>query len=401
LKSLLIATPRDNINEGSMHWHLPVRYSNIVDNHSSIFDPGFISDLYYADIYDGEGGFSTWDTNGDGIYGGWSNHSRKTDPGTPIGPINQSDIIDFYPDIYVGRLPCRNKLELRIMINKIINYEKNSPDPQWFNRFITIGGDPYDDQQTGYLEGELICEKAISYMPGFTPIRLFSSHQFINQQYTPLKTNIIREISQGAGFLLFDGHGSPSWWNTHWPYRFEQMITDGGISISDFHKLKNQGKLPICIIGGCHCSLFNVSLVPCLFDKENTKHLWSFGKAIPECFSWWLTRKLGGGAIATIGTTGLGYEDSGEKGDLDGDGNNEPDCVERLGGYLETQFFRAYGVNQKDILGEAWGDAITQYLEKFPGMSNRTHAKTVEQWIIFGDPTLKIGGYEETVMIRE
>ena len=37
--------------------------------------------------------------------------------------------------------------------------------------------------------------------------------------------------------------------------------------------------------------------------------------------------------------------------------------------------------------------AITNDLTVYPGMRDRTDAKTVEQWILFGDPSLKIGGY--------
>ena len=99
------------------------------------------------------------------------------------------------------------------------------------------------------------------------------------------------------------------------------------------------------------------------------------------------------GAIATLGNTGLGYEAGGEVGDLDGDGVNEPDCVESLCGYLETQFFKGYNMKHIDILGEAWGYAIAEYLRIYPGMEQWMDAKTLEQWVLFGDPSLKIGGY--------
>ena len=392
LKSIIAGSPRDNINEGTRHWFLPVRYVNLVDN-EELYDPGFISDLYYADIYDAEGEFSNWDSNGDGIFGGWT--SPKGDPigDSPGRFLDYIDVIDFYTDVFVGRLPCRNRFELSIMVNKIIEYEKTPADPLWFNKMLVIGGDPYDDVETGYLEGELIGDKALSHMPNFEPIKLYASNRYINPEYTPLTENIIREISAGCGFLLFDGHGGPSWWNTYWPYSFDDLIENGGITIYDFPKLKNGEKLPICVVGGCHCGLFNISLLSSLIDRDNSRHIWSFGKPVPESWAWWLTRKIDGGSIATIASTGLGYEAGGELGDLDGDGDNEPDCVEALGGYLETQFFKAYGNGSTDLLGETWGSAIKQYLDTFPGMNNMSDAKTLEQWVLFGDPTLKIGGY--------
>jgi len=123
--------------------------------------------------------------------------------------------------------------------------------------------------------------------------------------------------------------------------------------------------------------------------------MWSNGAPIPECLGWSLTVKPRCGAIATIGNTALGYEAGGEVGDLNGDGLNEPDCVEALCGYLETQFFKAYGVDHIDILGKTWCNAINGYLSIYPGMKNISDAKTIEQWLLFGDPSLKIGGYTQ------
>ena len=72
---------------------------------------------------------------------------------------------------------------------------------------------------------------------------------------------------------------------------------------------------------------------------------------------------------------------------------DDPDCIEKFGGYIETLFFKEYGVENIDILGEIWGQAVTDYLNVYPGMSDQTDCKTVEQWVLFGDPSLKIGGY--------
>jgi len=278
-------------------------------------------------------------------------------------------------------------------VNKIIAYEKKPADRSWFKKMVVVGGDPYDDQGTNYLEGELIGEKALSYMTGFEQQRLFASNREMNPSLTPKTQNIIREINEGCGFLLFDGHGGPSWWNTYWPGEFDSLIQNGGITIYQFSQLQNNEKLPICIIGGCHSNQFNVSLLLTVLDPQNKHFMWSNGAPIPECLGWSLTVKPSGGAIATIGNTALGYEAGGEVGDLNGDSLNEPDCVEALCGYLETHFFKAYSVNHNDILGKTWCTAINEYLFIYPGMKNISDAKTIEQWVLFGDPSLKIGGY--------
>ena len=95
-----------------------------------------------------------------------------------------------------------------------------------------------------------------------------------------------------------------------------------------------------------------------------------------------------GGAIASIGCTGLGY---GTIGDYDNDGI--PDCIQYLGGFIDSEFFRVYAQEGKDILGETHGTALTHYITRFPPMQDKIDAKTVEEWVLLGDPTLKRGGY--------
>ena len=86
---------KDDVNSGVKNWYFPVRY-NSLDEGGTEHDPGFITDLYFADIYNANGSFSSWDSNGDHIYGKWlSGHIGK-------------DIVDLYPDVAVGRLAARN-----------------------------------------------------------------------------------------------------------------------------------------------------------------------------------------------------------------------------------------------------------------------------------------------------
>ena len=173
-------------------------------------------------------------------------------------------------------------------------------------------------------------------------------------------------MSIGCGHILFDGHGNPARWLTFWPGGTPRdYMFGGGIRIWDFPRLLNGIKVPICVIGGCHSSLFNVTLLSTVSDRDNSQATWSHGRPVPECWSWSLTRKAHGGAIATLGNTGLGYEAEGDIGDLDGDGIDDPDCVEKLGGYQETQFYKLIAEGE-DILGDAWAGATNAYLQAHP-----------------------------------
>jgi hypothetical protein len=347
------------VSLGEEEWLLPVRYSHIEDNVETP-EARYLSDLYFADLYDACGNFSSWDTNDNGVYGEWY--------------ANQSaaDIIDLYPDVYIGRLPCRNLIEVKIMVQKIITYEQGECAPSWFNKFVVVGGDTYTDND--YYEGEVATQQAIDFMTDFEPVKLWTSDGSFQNWL-----DVVRTISKGSGFLFFAGHGSPSAWGTHPPYDDSTWIF--GLKLRHMPLLFNKEKLPICVVGGCHNSMFNISLT----------HLsWTYGLPVPECWSWWLTRKIGGGAIATIGCTGLGYGKEDKQ---------EPDA-EGGGDWLNVLFFKQCGQNHTSVLGKAWGEAITSYIDEFP-IDYTQHAfndtaldaKTVQEWALFGDPSLNIGGY--------
>jgi hypothetical protein len=382
IKSYFYGNPRDDANQGSKDWYVPARYTNLVEP-GTFNDPGFLSDLYYMDIYDGEGQFSSWDSDDDGIFARWKYTGGN------------KDIIDFYPDVYVGRLACRNIFEVKTVVKKIINYESKPIDSDWYKRMILVGGDGFDDSAygTNWPEDELICDMLYSYMEDFEPIKLYGSNKENDTKHTPLTSNIVRELNKGCGFLIFAGHGCPYLWNTNWPGEFDGPIDDGGISISDLLWIWNGKKLPICCIeGGCHNSMFNVSLITTFLDKDNSKHLMTYGKPIPECLGWSLVRKFGGGAISNFGYPSSTFLSPGEKGDLDGDGINEPDIFEALRPYMVRQYYKLISEGA-EYLGEVAGGAVRNFLNVYPGMDDQFDTKIIEQVIFFGDPSLKIGGY--------
>jgi len=351
---------------------MPVRYVYNDEPWQGFPEPSFISELYYADIIDKNGNFSSWDTNDNGIFGEWK------------GEEAQDKDIDLYPDVYVGRLACRNRLEVRIAVKKIITYETTTYGSDWFNRILTIGGDTYPpgsyEFPTDDFEGEENAKTAISYMPSFTNTTLFTSDGTFNGP-----DDVVREISAGCGFLFFDGHGNPLVWSTH-PPNDKKNWTEG-LTIFTMSDLKNRNMLPVCVVGGCHNGQFDTNLLNLLKDFKEAR--W-YGIWAPECWAWKLTRMLRGGAIATIGNTGLGMT------------KEDKDSQEGAGDYIDSQFFYEYGINGTDILGETWGKAIANYLDEYPidwdtpaAWDYAIDAKTVQQWVLFGDPSLKIGGYPQ------
>jgi hypothetical protein len=346
----------------SPNWHLPVRYVDMDEG----WEPHYLSDLYFADIYDSEGKFSSWDNNNDGHYSKWY-----------IDQETEDKNIDLYPDVAVGRIPCRNERELKIMIDKIIDYETTTYDKIWFKDMIVIAGDTYPEihnpNWTGY-EGEYYAELALENMTDFNPIRLFTSDGSFSSQ-----RDVIQAISMGGGFVYFVGHGNPKIWGNH-PPNSDEFID--GLSVRKMYQLRNKNMYPVCIVSGCHNSQFDVYFGKIFEDP------WYFFTWIRECWAWRMTRKINGGSIATIGCTALGYTKE-DKDSFKG-GLNE----------IEVEFFKQYGQNKIDIIGDTWSAAVTAYIDKYPidwDMSENgdfwIDAKVVQSWALFGDPSLKIGGY--------
>jgi len=343
---------------------IPVRYCHNADI-LGFFEPFFISELYYADIYDENGDFSSWDANNNGVFGEWT------------GNIAEDSNIDLYPDVYVGRLACRNIIEVRIMVDKIIKYETKSSNQEWFNKIVVVAGDTYPESINPDWkgnEGEENTIKILQNMSEFEAVKLWTSDGSFSGP-----RDVIQAINEGCGFLYFDGHANPYSWSTHPPNDAEKWID--GLSVLTMSFLRNREKLPICVVGGCHNLQFDVHLTKLKDDP------WYYYTWIPECWGWKLTRKIGGGSIATIGCTGLGMT------------KEDKESFSGAGDYLEPTFFYEIGMNNTNVLGEAWGNTITDYLNKYPidwntpaAWDYAIDAKTVQQWALLGDPSLRIGG---------
>jgi hypothetical protein len=373
-------------------WYVPVRYSNLDD--ASDFETNYLSDLYYADIYkyDNQLGyvFDDWDSNGNKVFAEWNSQNK--------------DILDMYPDVYVGRLPCQSPREVTAIVNRIITYETTTFDQNWFKKIAVVGGDSFDDitwnTSTDYLEGQEENEQALRYMEDFEKTRIWVEGG--NVTFTP--ENAVQTLSEGQGFVYFSGHGNPMDWATH-PHA--QFTTWLDFSLTSITQLTNGKKLPVLIVGGCHNSQFDVSRLK-MFSR--TALMW--GDATRTCWGWLYGSQPNGGSIATIGNTGLGYGTIGD-GPVPPDEipastpDGIPDCIQYLDGWMESHFFKVYHDDGKTRLGETHGQTLTDYLNQFPinwGMNWADHeqapslvdCKSVQEWILFGDPSLQIGGYAIT-----
>ncbi len=304
----------------------------------------FVSDLYYADIYyDGTTNFCSWDSNGNDIFGEY-NWNGETDD------------VDLYPDVYLGRLACVNGNEVTTAVNKIKTYENNEAYTQgWFTDLIVVGGDTWPDDTQGIYEGEYHNQQIIDIMDGFVHDKLWVSEGDLSGVAPTGAQKISNAINTGSGFLFFSGHGNPSAWATH-PYQQHSWLPtpiQGYYNSPHVSSLSNGNKLPIVVISACSTSKFNSD---------------------SDCFNWKFITNSNGGGIASIGATGFGYSAGGQY----------TVCIDKI----SKTTFEAYRDEGALTFGEMWAKSLNSYIPTNP---DKYDYKTVEEWEPFGDPTLAIG----------
>jgi hypothetical protein len=363
LKSDIYAKDKDTISAGWKAWWVPVRYVNIPQEE----DEGCLCDLYYGCLYNATGGFDSWDSNHDGVYAAWGQ--------VPYG----KDKFDMYPEVYVSRLPCTYVTEVKLVVKKILNYESTGPAAKpWYKTFVGIGGKTFEFY-AGKPDGEYLCDLAYNYTKNVIPdlqlVRCYSSYKYNHIGLTPTHANTTSSITNGAGFVDFEGHGNPLAWNTIW---FDGTYPNdwcGGLNVGQFQNVLNGDKLPVVIVGGCHNGLYNISMIPMYQDKSGARYF-CYGYPYPVCFSWGLIVKPRGGAIGSTGCTGYGM-------------GNEGNPV-TLSGELESNFFYEIG-NGSTNLAQAHSRAIQKFLAE--ENIGQIEAFCITNWALFGDPSLRLGGY--------
>ncbi|EMR75193.1 hyp [Thermoplasmatales archaeon SCGC AB-540-F20] len=308
-------------------------------------------------------------------------------------------------------------------VGGVLTIRGKSYDPKPYGNLTDIELWIENDQGTGiftanledtetYYEGEwVVGEKllrgrggALAYIPNdFDKNSVFTSNgKWFDQ------SDVIEEFSKGYGLAYFSGHGSPGWWGDHYPgipgnRRNGQVAGLVVTQISPYfpylrfpllpmRKLTNTNKLPVVCVGGCHNSMFSISLIPSIMNLFIQNWMHTYGTPVPECWGWYMVKLPNTGAIATMGNTGYGW---GSEGDV---------CTIGTGdGWINTEFFRQYGEEDQQILGMTYSQAIASYITHHKTFEldywrhdygwDGIDEKTVQQWQLLGDPSLQIGGY--------
>jgi hypothetical protein len=202
-------------------------------------------------------------------------------------------------------------------------------------------------------------------MQSFNPIIIWTSKGNFNRK------TISDAINNGAGFLDYSGHGFENGIGTYLPDS-DKLQTYYMRYIKD---LKNGYKLPIMFLSACLTAKLDFILKDII--NYNEYELLKLFEIIPDfieniklpSFAWSLVSYKDGGAIASIGATRIAYE------------NKNFGAIK-----LSEEFFRSYRADR--TLGQILTEAQISYICEI-----QNDELTVEEFILLGDPSLKVGGY--------
>ncbi|MBY9020880.1 MAG: hypothetical protein KGD67_07470 [Candidatus Lokiarchaeota archaeon] len=178
------------------------------------------TDFYYADLT------GSWDSNNNSIWGESAEYTGNLDE------------ISWIPEVYVGRLPADNALELSVMVNKTLKYETDPHPGDWMNKMLLAGGiSSYNPPEDEARLMELIWNNYTIYEMNFTHLAKTTS------SFTPISppkpnslsalnvTSFRDEFNSGYSTVIIAGHSDPT------------QITDNSISSPPYNYYNNNDAL--------------------------------------------------------------------------------------------------------------------------------------------------------------
>jgi hypothetical protein len=147
---------------------------------------------------------------------------------------------DYIPDMFTGRLPVKDTIELKTVLNKIIQYEKFDfkASNKFYDNALTTAG--IDDANQDYMNGQVY----YGFNNYLNTSNQINGYHFYYPASILAKDSIIKIINKGISFLNYTGHGA----SDGWLYL--------NIKTGDIASLTNKDMYPFIISNACSTSTF-------------------------------------------------------------------------------------------------------------------------------------------------
>lgn len=364
---------------------LPIRYFLVQTNN----DTGskidwfayYMTDHYYADLYDSSGAFCSWNADGDAYY-------AETVRTWPSFTFTNVDGVDYEFDVIVSRLPASTGTEVANYVNRVIEYETEvSTTDAWFKKIMLVTGSPGsiypEDPEPGdpvpYWDIQQLNSLGARLTPfGFSEIQLYHENSPTGSYY-PNVVNVNTHLNSGAGLFTILSHQNRQSFGF---YNFP----------GDMAGLANDGKYPVMFSLGCSPAQIG-PIAPNQNYLDTTGAPQNYGYSYPVPYSSWTTPNPPNVLqtttdVAAIPEDVLCYHN--DKGAIAFIGS----MAEASGtiGYPASNYYHQSIADGERILGEIWRDVSTGIMSH---NNPANHWERSRRWMflnLFGDPTLNIGG---------
>jgi hypothetical protein len=279
-------------NNSELTWVLLVGDEDIIPSRKVFVgaqNPYGLDDFYYSDLYYA-GLNNSWDQDGDGIYG------------------EQKGDIGWNASLYVGRLPVNNESELKIIVDKILDYEHGRSTGDWMKNATfwsgLLDGPNNISAYQSYKDNAIkVTNKILNYVPENMKINhLFDYNQMAGGNYSldgdTLDHNSAKK-SFYSGNSIINFAGQAYYTGDELAHYMDDTgissIPDGFGSLFSFNDGKyayNGDELPLVYLSTCSVNFTET-------DDSNLEQLLT----APD-----------GGAIGLIGNSGKSYRGETENG---------------------------------------------------------------------------------------
>jgi hypothetical protein len=154
------------------------------------------SDLYYSDLDD------NWNLDGDSKFG--EGYAGVTSPG---------DSIDMYPEVFVGRAPAANAIEVETFVNKTLAYVKAADDLfAARNLYLAEVLFPYDWDQGDLIStdgAEHVVEPVLPLLPpDVHPALVYQNYEPFPESFELTAQAALDSLNVGYNITSHVGHGN-------------------------------------------------------------------------------------------------------------------------------------------------------------------------------------------------
>lgn len=253
---------------------------------------------------------------------------------------------DLLPDLCIGRFPVRTVEELTTVIDKTIAYEARPEWGAWRRHLFLVSGDHRFEFET---ETETLIRQFVPPAYDVSRLSLHFIHATTPDFDTVSKQRLVTRLNEGVALLNYIGHGGGGTWS-------DRRIWEH----ADISRMTNGGRLPVIVSMTCFTGSFD--------GRE---------EGLGERF----LKTPDRGAVAFFGATGAGwlYNDF----------------------YMNQALFSTLFNRGVRETGGAFAGAKIAYLSLYgTGLQGARARSQVFQYLLLGDPALRIGFPPETLTLR-